>query len=67
MEFFILWVAIVGFAITWMIFFEYIGRMDKHTSEIKEEILEIRKQTSELHHCVKEHHGRLCVVEDGKK
>lgn len=33
-------------------------------SEIRVEILEIRKEVSELYHCVKDHHGRLCVLED---
>lgn len=32
--------------------------------EIKAEITEIRREVSELYHCVKDHHARLSVLED---
>jgi hypothetical protein len=35
--------------------------------EIRKEIGQIRNEISELYHCVKDHHARLCVLEEKKK
>jgi hypothetical protein len=35
-------------------------------SFVQEDIMEIRKEISELKNCVKDHHGRLCVIEEKK-
>jgi hypothetical protein len=52
----LLWILGGGFAGTWglCIFFMSVCMTD---------IREIRKEISELHHCVKDHHARLSVIE----
>jgi hypothetical protein len=32
-------------------------------AETRKEIVEIRKEISALHHCVKDHHARISVIE----
>lgn len=48
-----------GFAGTWGLCIFFMNRTDSAISEI-------RKEISELHYCVKDHHGRLCVLENIK-
>lgn len=56
----LLWILGGGFTGTWGLCLFFMNRTDQG-------IAEIRKEISELHHCVKDHHGRLCVLEDKKK
>lgn len=56
----LLWILGGGFAGTWglCIFF----MMQSHSTSC-----EIRREISELHNCVKDHHGRLSVLESMNK
>lgn len=63
----LLWILGGGFTGTWGLCIFFMSRTDKALSEMrsemKSEILEIRREVSELHKCVKDHHARLCLVE----
>lgn len=63
----LLWILGGGFAGTWGLCIFFMNRTDNAISEIRREISEIRREVIELHHCVKDHHGRLCVLEDKNK
>jgi len=67
----LLWILGGGFTGTWGLCIFFMNRTDNAISqmraEIKSDISEIRKEISELHHCVKDHHGRLCVLENQEK
>ena len=62
----LLWILGGGFAGTWGLCIFFMNRADNLSLDIKEEIREIRREISELHHCVKDHHGRLCILEEKK-
>jgi len=74
----LLWILGGGFAGTWGLCIFFMNRTDAGMfqmrsemsllrTEIKADIAEIRREISELYHCVKDHHGRLCVLEDKEK
>lgn len=52
----LLWILAGGFAGTWGLCIFFMNRTDNAISEIRREI-------HELYNCVKDHHGRLCVLE----
>ena len=56
----LLWILGGGFTGTWGLCIFFMNRTDNAISEI-------RKEVSELKHCVKDHHGRLSVLEDRSK
>ncbi len=56
----LLWILGGGFTGTWGLCLFFMNRTDNA-------ITEIRKEISELHHCVKDHHARLCVIEETRK
>lgn len=56
----LLWILAGGFTGTWGLCIFFMNRTDNAISEIRAEI-------SELHKCVKDHHARLCVIEETKK
>ena len=60
----LLWILGGGFGGTWGLCIIFMIRSDATAGEIRKEVSEIRKEISELHHCVKDHHGRLSVIED---
>lgn len=64
----LLWILGGGFAGTWGLCIFFMNRTDNAISdmrvEIKTEITEIRREVSELYHCVKDHHARLSILED---
>ena len=67
----LLWILGGGFAGTWGLCIFFMNRTDNAIAEMRNEvradIAEIRKEISALHHCVKDHHGRLCVIENNKE
>lgn len=63
----LMWILGGGFTGTWGLCIFFMNRTDNANSEIRREISEIRKEISELHHCVKDHHARLCVIEEKSK
>lgn len=74
----LLWILGGGFTGTWGLCIFFMNRTDNlisemrremqdMKSEIKSEIREIRAEISELKNCVKDHHGRLCVIEECNK
>ena len=63
----LLWILGGGFTGTWGLCIFFMNRTDNAIIEIRREMSEIRRETSELFHCVKDHHGRLCVIENRKK
>lgn len=74
----LLWILGGGFTGTWGLCIFFMNRADtlmvqmrsevvQMRSDIKAEILEIRSEISELKNCVKDHHARLSVIENGKK
>lgn len=67
----LLWILGGGFTGTWGLCIFFMSRTDNAISEmrteIRNDIQEIRSEISELKNCVKDHHGRLCVLEDKKK
>ena len=78
----LLWILGGGFTGTWGLCIFFMNRTDnainQMRSEVKADITEIRReiaelrsctaqQISELHLCMKNHHGRLCVIEETKK
>lgn len=62
----LLWILGGGFTGTWGLCIFFMNRTDNAIIEIRSEIREIRSEISELHYCVKDHHGRLCVLENEK-
>ena len=67
----LLWILGGGFAGTWGLCIFFMNRADnailQMSTLVSSEIKEIRKEISELHHCVKDHHGRLCSIEERNK
>jgi hypothetical protein len=67
----LLWILGGGFAGTWGLCIFAINRSDHAVAdmknEVRQDIIEIRKEISELKNCIKDHHARLCVIEEGKK
>jgi len=67
----LLWILGGGFTGTWGLCIFFMNRTDnaiiQMRIEIKSEISEIRREISELHHCVKDHHARLSVIEERNK
>lgn len=59
----LLWVLGGGFSGTWGLCIFFMLQSQATAKEIRTEVLEIRKEISELHHCVKDHHARLSVIE----
>jgi hypothetical protein len=66
----LLWILGGGFGGTWGLCIFFMNRTDnailEMRKEIKSEITEIRHEISELKNCVKDHHARLCVIEERK-
>lgn len=60
----LMWILGGGFTGTWGLCIFFMNRADNNITEIRKEITEIRREILELHHCVKDHHGRLCIIED---
>jgi len=60
----LLWILGGGFGGTWGLCLFFMNRTDNGIQECRREITEIRKEISALHHCIKDHHGRLCILED---
>ena len=60
----LLWILGAGFAGTWGLCIFFMNRTDNAMSELRNET---RREIMELHHCVKDHHDRLCVIEETKK
>lgn len=56
----LLWILGGGFAGTWGLCIVFMIRSDATANEIRREIFE-------LHSCVKDHHARLCVIENRSK
>ena len=56
----LLWILGGGFAGTWGLCIFFMNRTDNG-------ITEIRREISELQKCIKDHHARLCVIEEVKK
>ncbi len=63
----LLWILGGGFASTWGLCLFVINRMDNAVLEIRSEIQEIRASGKEINSLLKQHHGRLSVLEDRKK
>ncbi len=67
----LLWILGGGFTGTWGLCIFFMNRTDNALNQMREntrvDISEIRKEISELHHCVKDHHARLCVIEETRK
>jgi len=67
----LLWILGGGFTGTWGLCLFFMSRSDNAVremkNEVKNDISEIRKEITELKNCVKDHHGRLCVLEDRNK
>ncbi len=62
----LMWILGGGFAGTWGLCIFFMNRTDNAISEIRKETSEIRKEISELHKCIRDHHGRLCILEETK-
>ncbi len=73
----LLWILGGGFTGTWGLCIFFMSRSDQAVREMKSEvkddireirieIKEIRNEISELKNCVKDHHARLCVMEEKK-
>lgn len=73
----LLWILGGGFAGTWGLCIFFMNRADhlfmqmrnetvQLRVEIRAEIAEIRAEISELKNCIKDHHARLCVIEEKK-
>ena len=64
----LMWILGGGFAGTWGLCLFFMNRTDNMLlamqTAVSEDIKEIRKEISELHKCVKDHHARLCVIEE---
>lgn len=56
----LMWILGGGFAGTWGLCLFFMNRTDNA-------MIEVRREISELHKCVKDHHARLCVIEESKK
>lgn len=56
----LLWILGGGFAGTWGLCIFFMNRTDAMMAEC-------RKEISALHDCVKDHHARLCVIEEKNK
>lgn len=63
----LLWILGGGFTGTWGLCIFFMNRTDNAISETRKEILEIRKEITAIHYCMKDHHGRLCVLEEKEK
>lgn len=67
----LLWILGGGFGGTWGLCIFFMNRTDHALSEmrleVRNEISEIRREITELQKCVKDHHGRLCVIEEKKE
>ena len=66
----LLWILGGGFTGTWGLCIFFMNRSDNAIQQMKtnvdRDISEIRREISELHKCVKDHHARLCVIEERK-
>lgn len=64
----LLWILGGGFAGTWGLCIFFMNRTDNLITQMRNETLhfrtEIRAEISELKNCVKDHHARLCVMEE---
>lgn len=69
-----MWILGGGFAGTWGLCLFFMNRTDNAMAEfrqdskdikreIQEEIRAIKLEISELHKCVRDHHGRICELE----
>jgi hypothetical protein len=63
----LLWILGGGFTGTWGLCIFFMNRTDNAISEIREEMTEIRKETTAVYLCLKDHHGRLCAIEEKNK
>jgi hypothetical protein len=67
----LLWILGGGFTGTWGLCIFFMNRTDNAMHEMRHEIRletsEIRREISELKNCVKDHHARLCVMEERNK
>lgn len=67
----LLWILAGGFTGTWGLCIFFMSRADNTMSQMKNDVArdisEIRKEISELYFCVKDHHGRLCILEEQNK
>lgn len=73
----LMWILSGGFAGTWGLCLFFMNRADSAvmaiqtqvSNDIREtrmEIREIRAEISELKNCIKDHHARLCLIEEKK-
>jgi len=63
----LLWILGGGFTGTWGLCIFFMNRTDNSISETRKEVLEIRKEINAVYLCMKEHHGRLCIIEEKDK
>lgn len=67
----LLWILGGGFTGTWGLCIFFMNRTDNMLmdmrTEVRQDIAAIRLEITELKNCVKDHHGRLCVIEVKKK
>jgi spermidine synthase len=59
----LLWILGGGFGGTWGLCIFFMIQSSNANAETRKEIVEIRKEISALHHCVKDHHARISVIE----
>ncbi len=59
-----------GFAGTWGLCIYFMSRSDQAVLRVenwvREDIREIRLEISELKNCIKDHHSRICIIEERK-
>ena len=67
----LLWILGGGFGGTWGLCIFFMSRSDaavrEMKNEVREDIKEIRVEISELKNCIKDHHARLCMIEEERK
>jgi len=59
----LMWILGGGFAGTWGLCIFFMNRTDNALAQMRQEM---RAEITELKNCVKDHHARLCVIEEGK-
>jgi hypothetical protein len=66
----LLWILGGGFGGTWGLCIFFMNRTDNaiaaFRSETRQDIAEIRLEISQLKDCIKDHHARLCIIEEVK-